>query len=229
MLITSDKTQNGIIALEGHAYAGKTTILNKLSDLGEYDVVKEHDVYMKNYKYPKFPFKTTKDAEDNVRVMIEIEGKRLRDAQKYLSLGRKVVMDRTLISILLFQKFLYENVPNTPNAYLFALNLSRDEMEEGELYIPSVLVMVSPASRQVFESRTNRKISIDLYKNWSSYEYMERNYERICRLYGANTCQIKTENTEDSLTASIKKIDHFINSNKFHALNSLDVFGIIEQ
>jgi len=66
-------------------------------------------------------------------------------------------------------------------------------MEEGELYIPSVLVMVSPASRQVFESRTNRKISIDLYKNWSSYEYMERNYERICRLYGANTCQIKTE------------------------------------
>jgi len=54
MLITSDKTQNGIIALEGHAYAGKTTILNKLSDLGEYDVVKEHDVYMKTTSIPNF-------------------------------------------------------------------------------------------------------------------------------------------------------------------------------
>ena len=198
-----------IVALEGHSYSGKTTLLNYLRDNLHIHPIAEHDVYAGGIdKYPPFPAAKEQMAKDSVDFFARLEAKRQKDAMK--SGQRTVFYDRSFVSIILFQKYIrYLATPGEYNAYDYAKSLFTDLLSNDRVALPDYLVYVHCDSIATYLRRQEREISVGLLRGEDALKFFEHEYGRVCTLYGKfdRILELKSADDRASLARNTRLLD----------------------
>lgn len=215
------KNAHQFIALEGPAFAGKTTILKYLHhhyhDL--FCVVPEASEYLGGDKhFPHVPFPSFDLAKSSSYFFLEMEHLRCKEAQKVAKSNPKktVILDRsTLLSSVLFYSLLEEKFPEIHNFSesftQHALELFDAELKVSSFFIPEKLILIKPKNRSVFESRLSRGTKNTMFGHWFSATFLVNEYMKVINSHFTNKALIlETENTEENLHLNSKKIIDFL-------------------
>lgn len=220
-----------LIALEGHSFSGKTTLINDIA-VGNYDgvaIIQEYDLYAGGAEnFPPVPSQSTKDARDNVDYFLELEVKRSQDALKALRAGQStIIFDRSFYSVLLFQYYLKENKKDWPHAFEYAQSKFIKGVNSSRIFAPTNLILMDTLDSQTFISRTKRKISLSFYTEQSTQKFMNDKYDSIReKLYDNNSAmKLKSSNGIESRKLLVKKVLGFIET----SIPSEKIFNIDSQ
>lgn len=209
-------------ALEGPAFAGKTTIINYLRDNfnDQVIVIPEASEYVGGDKYfPSVPFETFDDARASTQFFIELEKHR---CQKAVELQHEhnlpVILDRsTPLSTVLFYSLLEEKFPQLHEAKFkdsfkqHSIEIFRQEIEKGTFFIPENFILLKPKNKEVFEKRLSRGAKNSMFSHWSSVEFLLSEYQKVLRAsYLGHVIELETENTSKNLEKCAKKIIEFV-------------------
>jgi len=171
-----------IIGFEGHSYTGKTTLVEAIASTRGVTVIPEADVYAGGIdNYPPFPHESVDMAIENVNYFVKLEESRRQDADAATG---TVVVDRTFISVALFQKFIRElNRPGWESALDYAREVYHDRINQAKVILPDAMVVVLCANEQEYASRLSREISIDELRSVEAYRFFTKEYSRLLRGY----------------------------------------------
>lgn len=169
------------IALEGHSYSGKTTLLNYLRDKGSQNAIAEHDYYAGGIEnYPPFPPTNFQMAKNNVDFFAGLEVKRAFDASQ---LKGDVFFDRSFMSVILFQKFMKSlAVEGQYEAYDYAKDLFFDLLQEKKVAFPDFVAFVA-CEPEDYVKRQSREISVGLLRSQKALEFFTKEYDKICSVF----------------------------------------------
>lgn len=211
---------NLFIGIEGHSFSGKTTLLKDLSATGAINVVDEHDVFANGAEnFPDIKFKNEKDVINDIKFFLDLEEKRCQKAIELIEEnGKPTIFDRTIISVVLFQKYLKDQKKSWLHGYEDSIRIYQDAITTGRIFIPSRLIHLKPENKSVFQERTKRAVSIDFYKKFSTNEYMNKHYEYILEnLFDEGSyTTLYSDNTKRSRQKLVEKsLDFIFNSDKY--------------
>jgi deoxyadenosine/deoxycytidine kinase len=164
------------IILEGQSYSGKTTLLGNLTKKHDVKVIDEYDVYIGGKdKYPKTPFNTVKNAENNVDFLIEAELRRQKD---FANSNLTAIFDRSFFSIILFQKLL--STLGATNAHSYAKTQIDHLLESEKIVIPNFFIWIY-CDYETFLSRQNLRyqISSGVLKQKAAFSFYNVEYKNI--------------------------------------------------
>lgn len=213
-------------ALEGAAFAGKTTLINYLQKnyFKEIVVIPEAGEYVGGDKnFPDTPFKTYKEAQASTYFFIEIEKRRCEDAKRaYRNTGLPVLMDRTTpVSSLIFYSLLAHINPRNSDffdkIYQHALEAFQLEIEAGNIFIPEKLVYLRPIDRSTFEKRLGRGTKNDVFADWKSFQFLDKKYLNLIDFHYNDKTRsliLDSENTITNLISIAGKTLRFIKNEK---------------
>ena len=131
-----------ISTIEGSCFSGKTSLLRNLRDKFDVKIIEEYDHYVDGGKnFPKFPPQTLDEAKSAIKFFVEVEKRRSFDAINLsLKYNKPVVMDRSPLSCMVFQKVAEENHPEIPQIYAYTIDVFNEEAENGNIILPSFLL-----------------------------------------------------------------------------------------
>jgi thymidylate kinase len=210
-----------IFALEGAAFAGKTTVLNYLKTkyTDKVTTIPEASEYVGGDKnFPNAPFKTLNEAKASTYFFIELEKRRCRDAiTSYIKTGLPVVMDRTTpVSSLFFYSLLAYDHPIDStfinSYYRHALDAFQAQVDAGNIFIPDGLIYLRPIDRTTFENRLVRGTKNTVFSKWENYKFLDNKYQSLIRFHYKNNhvLILDSQNTPKNLEQSAKNIIDFI-------------------
>ncbi len=199
-----------IFALEGAAFAGKTTLLNYLHKnfSGRVITIPEASEYVGGDKnFPSVPFKNLGEAKKSTHFFVEIEKRRSADALRlYEKYHLPIILDRsTLISSLFFYKLLAKSKMQSlllaKAFYNHALELFRMQVGKGNLIIPSGIIYIAPTSRSVFNARLLRGTKNTVFSEWASFQYLDRLYKALInKCYSSGkSIDLRSDNSSQNL------------------------------
>ena len=170
-----------IIAIEGHSYTGKTTIIDTLSKNTTVTTLPETDIYAGGIEnYPPFPPLTTEMAENNVEFFINLERNRKKDCDNSTGI---VIIDRSFLSVILFQKFIRQLPNDWMNAFEYAKRRYLELINQDRVILPDAIVIVRCASTEEYVSRVSRDISVAELRSTEAYDYFTNEYTRLLKAY----------------------------------------------
>ena len=171
-----------IIGFEGHSYTGKTTIVNALGALEGFTPIAETDVYAGGIDhYPEFPPIDENMARKNVDFFARLEEERLQDTK---GVNETILLDRTFLSVLLFQKFIRDHGDSHwRNALDYAKVEYHRRIEQDQVVLPEALCLINCASEAEFASRCAREVSVELLRTVEAYRFFCGEYNRILEPY----------------------------------------------
>ncbi len=170
-----------IIAVEGHSYTGKTTIIDELSKDDGITGLAETDVYAGGIEnYPPFPPTTMKMAQDNVEFFIELEQRRKKDCGLH---DGTIVIDRSFLSVILFQKFVSQLPKDWESAVEYTKKRYVELIRQDKVILPDVMIIVSCATVRDYEERLAREVSVEELKSIDAYNFFTNEYLRIFEAY----------------------------------------------
>lgn len=231
------KVKVPIVALEGAAFAGKTTILNHL---GKYysdkvNIVPEVGEYVGGDKnFPSSDFKDLSSAKASTYFFVEIEKQRCKDALKlYEKNGLPIILDRcTPFSSLLLYSLLEltakkeEEKKIFRNAFDHALSAFSTQVEGKNIFLPNNIIYIKPKNKRVFEARFSRGTKNMIFAAWGSFSFLNQQYKYLLNNHFSNSSiALETENTLQNLDGVSRKIIEFIDSaKKEHYINTDNIF-----
>ncbi len=220
-----------IFAIEGAAFAGKTTLLNYIRDKysDETITIPEASEYVGGDKnFPNVPFKTLSDAIASTHFFIELEKNRIKDAlDAQKNSGHPVILDRsTMVSSLIFYSLLKYTDPDNAKFidafYQHAISAFNSEVKRGNIVIPSNIIYIRPKDKQIFESRLGRGTKNGVFSSWSSFNFLQEKYLKLLNQYYNQHCLIlDSDNTEENLKENANKVLSFIKSSHGGYINDI--------
>lgn len=223
-----------LVALEGAAYAGKTTLLNYLHDNFGTKVITipEASEFVGGDKnFPDVPFKTLDDAKSSTHFFLEIEKNRLQLANKlYKKYKLPIILDRTTpVSSLIFYQLLKQFTPDSQGFideyYRHAISVFYAAVEEGSLVIPGSIIYVLPKNQEVFESRLVRGTKNTVFSHWDSFVFLNSKYSKLIDIYyPSHSLILDSENTQMSLANQAEKALKFVENVKVSQSKVFDNF-----
>jgi deoxyadenosine/deoxycytidine kinase len=201
-----------ICALEGHSYSGKTTLLNYLNKSGLFCTINEHDKYAKSVdNYPPFPALTPQMAINSIDFFLNLEIKRLNDAQKIN--GAINIFDRSFLSMILFQKYInHLNEPGHFDSYKYSKTRCLSLLADEAIALPDLFIYIRPKDLATYLERQNRTISVGLLKGEKALKYFEEQYSKIFNIYAKydRAIELRSDNSIKSLEENMKAINKSI-------------------
>lgn len=222
-----------LCAIEGHAYAGKTTLLNYLNKNSGFACVGEYDKYVDSTsQYPDYPHTSQKIAFKDVDFFIELDMLRKNTIEEYTN-DTIVFIDRFFISLILFQKYTKMiKAPNEYDAYEYAKYAYRKAVHDGLVSVPDCVVFVRPKDSETHNSRLSRKISAEALKTESAYEFFNTEYDSVLTsVYSPHEklLRINSSNNPNNLRDNASLVINFVKKQDNSPLNkSLLADGIFE-
>lgn len=190
--------EQSYIGVEGSSFSGKTTLLHDLAILsaGYAGIIEEYCVYAGgNARFRRVPFADEQDAKGNVSDFIAWERKRMNDAALLWARKRPVFFDRTIFSVIALQKLLHDRYPHLPNAYHFSLERFRDAILDGEIALPSKVILMRSGDVETFSERRARGVSVPFFSEHGVRRYLDDYYEDIfSRLYPGRYMVLDSKN-----------------------------------
>jgi deoxyadenosine/deoxycytidine kinase len=166
-----------ICIIEAASFSGKTTLAKLLQEKHGIRIVQEYARYADSAKkFPPLPFATYQDAKDSTKFFVELEIDRSRKALKLHEKTKKpVLMDRSLLGCLAFQKSIEILHPNQNSAYQYALELAEMAYNRNEILTPVSTIYLSPPTQDQFRRRIEKRGKTDneLLNVWESGETMK--------------------------------------------------------
>jgi deoxyadenosine/deoxycytidine kinase len=196
-----------ISTLEGPCFSGKTTLLNELRTKFGVATIEEYVHYAGgSKKMPQFPPKTLDEAKTSVRFLVEIEKKRTNDAVELsLKKGVPVIMDRSPLSCIVFEKALSKFDPEIPSVYAYSIEAFHQEIENGNIVIPGAMIYLESGSVEQFVNRVLKRgrIKINMLNDPQALLIMQEWYRDIIKdIYNDNNgIVLKSVDGELDLTA----------------------------
>lgn len=232
--MTTSYNKSQYVALEGPAFAGKTTLLRHLEKMYPSLVISvpEASEYVGGDKhFPSIPFATFEDAKASTHFFLELEKMRCEQAQKAAAHypNKIVILDRiTLLSSVLFYDLLESNFPDLHNFSesfkQHALEISQKALDAGDFFIPEKVILVLPKNKTTFESRLSRGAKNSMFGHWSSVEFLTEKYQNIfMRHFRRNVLVLETENTLENLESCAAKVIAFL-ENRDESANNTNIF-----
>ncbi len=216
---------NNFVGLEGHSFAGKTTLLEDLKATNLFNIIEEHDHYAGGAEnFPDIRFKSQKEMIDDVEFFIDLEIKRCQDAeQMYKENGKPVVIDRTIISVILFHKYLKEKKKGWLDGFDYSLKRYQEEIDKKKIFIPSRVIFIEPINTETFKRRSKRGVSIEFYKKVSTFNFMRTNYEDWFNLFAKGSIRklLSKDGLNGRKKVSYDAIEFIQNSNVITNTKSL--------
>jgi deoxyadenosine/deoxycytidine kinase len=198
-----------ISAIEGNSYSGKTTLLRELKQNYPIEVVRESMKYVEPaHKFPPFPPQSIEDAKRAVQVFVELEKVRLDHVMELtIKTGKPVIMDRSPFSAIVFEYALKEKHPERLNVYGYSIELFQEQIKQGNLSIPSVVVYLEPAKQNIFLERVKARgrVRVDFLNNPETVKVMQGWYRDVLnRYYSTNSALIlKSQQGDTEVMASL--------------------------
>lgn len=172
-----------IAAVEGAPFSGKTTLIKGLSEQFGVKFVPEYAKYASSGKdFPPFPSASIKDAKKSVEFFVDLEKKRCSDVIKLAQeTDMPIIMDRSPLSCIVFQKMIEINNPELPSVYAYSIEAFYDAYEKGEIFFPQVMVYIQPPGFEDFKQRVaNRgETPIEMFNTYQCGKIMELWY-KLC-------------------------------------------------
>ena len=190
-----------LCAIEGHAYAGKTTILNYLDKNNGFACVGEYDTYVTSTsQYPDYPHMSQDIAFRDVDFFIELDMLRKNIIEKYAN-DEVVFIDRFFMSLILFQKYTKTiKAPNEYDAYEYAKYAYKKTIHSRLVSIPDCVIFVKPKDSETYTSRLSRKISAEILKTENAYDFFNAEYDTILTsVYGINGRLLHIRSSNDPI------------------------------
>lgn len=217
---------NIFVGIEGHSFSGKTTLINDLEKTGEINVIKEHDIYAGGAEnFPSIKFQSVGDVKADILFFLDLEIKRCQDAKRlYEQNGKPTIFDRTIISVVLFQKYLMDNKKEWLNGYKLSLEMYQNAIDKEQIFIPSRIIHLEPADEETFIKRSERSVSIDFYKTVETFRYMNNHYKYILENYfnPSSYTNIKSTDGLDGRENVLERtLDYLLHSEMFTDTNKL--------
>lgn len=216
-------------SLEGHSFAGKTTLIRHLEKVYDFNQVGEYDSFVDNTNdYPPHPHKSAEIATHDVDFFADLDLKREHRLRHYLASEKTVVMDRSFISLILFQKYTkHLNRKNEYDAYHYAKEKYYKLLSSETLSMPDLMIYMAPESLEVHTSRLTREVSSDMLRSTDAYTYFNQEYSRILEAY-ANRKRLLTltsNNSQENLDTNAQKVSVI----KINPLTPIERSELIEE
>jgi len=210
-----------VFALEGAAFAGKTTILNKLkaSYSNKFITIPEASEFVGGDKhFPNVPFRNLEEAKKSTYFFVEVERCRTKMAKHlYAKHQLPIVMDRsTFISSLFFYQLLGKADMQTKKLskqiYQHALEVFFNEVEKDNVIIPSKIIYLESKDKKIFDKRLSRGTKNGVFTKWENVSYLNDLYKKLITIHYSNSLnlKLKTNNTQDNLKTNIKLISSYV-------------------
>lgn len=223
----NDFQNSSFFAIEGPAFAGKTTIINYLEKNygNEVSILPEASEYVGgDNNFPNIPFASIEDAKSSTHFFLEMEKMRCREALEVSKQSnKKILFDRTtMLSSIIFYDLLETNFKEMhkfkDSFKQYALEICAKTLKEKEFFVPDKIILVKPKNKEVFESRLSRGTKNSMFGHWSSVEFLLKEYFKVINSnYKNNFLVIDTDNTIENLEEDAKKILDFIkNKSKYN-------------
>jgi deoxyadenosine/deoxycytidine kinase len=187
-----------IIGIEGHSYTGKTTIVDAMKGVAGVTVIPETDVYAGGIdNYPPFPPTTDQMAITNVEFFAELERRRRTDVDR--ATGAQI-LDRTFVSVPLFQKFIRQLENGWADSFSYAKDAYHAQIDRDEVALPDAMVVLSCANTAEYLSRTSRDISVDELRTVEAYQFFTESYRHAFEPYHrlGRLAEVVNRNGDDS-------------------------------
>jgi deoxyadenosine/deoxycytidine kinase len=192
-----------IYSIEGHAFAGKTTLIDYLANTYGFNHIAEYDRYVSSTdEYPPHPHKTAAIAKLDVDFFIDLDLKREDHLKQYIATNNPIIIDRTFLSLILFQKYTkYLNRKNEYDSYDYAKKTYLELITTDSLSIPDFMIYLLPENLDVYNSRLTRKISSDILRSKDAYDFFNQQYSEIFKVYdkAKRLLALSSNNTQKNL------------------------------
>ena len=198
-----------IVAIEGHSFAGKTTLLNYLVNNYPVSVVGEYDTFVKNTnEYPKFPHTTQEEALIDIDFFANLEKKRTNEILNK-QVDKTLYIDRTFVSVVLFQKFvnLIKNEFEY-DSYFYAKKKFLQLLNNNFSLIPDYIIILQTKNSFVHNSRLKRKISAEILRSDLAFRFFNKEFNHVFDAYknASRILFLKSDNSTENLVGNAKKI-----------------------
>lgn len=223
---------NNFIGLEGHSFSGKTTLLRLLEKSCDVKVIEEHDFYAGGAEnFPSIKFCNDKEMIDDVEFFIDLEKARCKDAQlMYMKYHQPIIMDRTLISVILFHKFIRDNMHGWIDGYKYAIRRYNEEISNGTVFIPSRIIYMEPMDNKTFARRSSRGVSVDFYKTKTAFKFMKDHYHQWINLFqDASTLVLYSQDGMEYKKKSVNQSLNFIKNNPIYTETKYLINSYVEK
>lgn len=233
--MTTQHQKNNYVALEGPAFAGKTTLLRYLEKTYPHVVISvpEASEYVGgDTHFPSIPFASFDEAKASTHFFLELEKMRCEQAQKAATdnPGKTVILDRiTLLSSVLFYDLLENHFSDlhdfSESFKQHALEISQKALNIGDFFVPQKVILVLPKNKSIFESRLSRGAKNSMFGHWSSVEFLAKKYKNIfTRHFKNNLLILETENTPENLQSCATKVLTFLEKTD-ESIDNADIFS----
>lgn len=182
--IITSKNESGkvnVVAFEGAPFSGKTTLIRKLHEKYGVKFVKEYAEYANGGNdFPPFPSKNFDDAKKSVRFMVDIEKRRCEEAYDIaINSELPVIMDRSPLSCIVFQKTVEVLHPEYPSVYAYSVEAFLKAYDDGKIFFPQIMIYIQPPELQAFQNRViNRGATpINMFNDHKCGKIMELWYK----------------------------------------------------
>ncbi len=203
------------IALEGHSFSGKTTLLNYLHDEFHEAVIAEHDLYAGGVdNYPPFPATNEQMARASIDFFAKLEIQRTIDARK--KHAERVFLDRSFLSVVLFQKFMrHLHIAGQADAYLYAKEKWIKLYEAERVIVPDIFAFISCETPELYRVRRSRSVSVAELKSDGALRFFTNEYEKIAKIYHSlgRSISLRSANSEQSLRENATALQQFAMKN----------------
>jgi thymidylate kinase len=223
-----------VYSIEGHAFAGKTTLINHLLQKYSFKAVGEYDTYViSTTEYPPHPHLSQEIALQDVDFFVQLDQKRERDTRKYSAQSNLVLVDRSFISLILFQKYTQQYKQDGEyDAYDYSKSRYKNMLLEGHLSLADYMVYVKPCNLETHHSRLRREVSSALLRQDAAYIFFNAEYKKVLDEYKKinRLLFLESDNTTHNLDENAKRINNISASSltKSEKTDLIErIFGVI--
>lgn len=139
-----------------------------------------------------------------------LELKRVGDVE--LANDTNIFVDRTFLSVIIFQDFIKSLENSWSNAGDYARNYYKNKIEKGTVIIPDLMVLVTCNNQDEYISRQAREISVDELRALDAYSFYNLSYHKALGVYSRQDRLLIVDNSGDKeLATLVDEILFFIN------------------
>lgn len=222
-----------IIALEGPSGAGKTTLLQKIGrgQKEQIGIILEGSEYVRrDTNVLTFDLSTIEGAKESLFFCLEVEKERTKDVLLMARQNKPVLMDRSLLSILIFYNTLATIEPTFSKYfgefYPYALAVLGVAVKKKNVILPSKIVYMTFKNKQVFRSRQGRKLHNKFLGEWESALLYDKFYKKLVLNHYSkdDVLMILANNNKNDYKKIVLRVNEFAAINKKKTVEINNIF-----